>query len=312
MLPHAVFALLLCSADSVPGAGASLYVDCSGGSDAGDGSAARPFLTLTRARDALRALQPLAAPARVTVVSGDCVPRDGSGAVDFSLPVLALEPQDSGSAAAPITYAAGGGAPRLLSGAAVPLAAWRNASQPGVFVADLGPAGLDVARYGFGGPDASGCGGGAMELFCGGVPATVARYPNVAANGDPQWINILAVENAATSFTTRDTRVLGWANESRAWLHGYWAFDCEPWCLCPPPPYRGRAATPPPPFSGAHPPHPFPTALSPRGGLVRASGSNRARCGRRAHHREREHAASVRVQGPRSLLRHKLALRARR
>jgi hypothetical protein len=169
--------------------------------------------------------------------------------VDFSLPVLALEPRDSGSAAAPITYAAGSGAPRLLSGAAVPLAAWRNTSQPGVFEADLGPAGLDVARYGFGGPDASGCGGGAMELFCGGVPGTVARYPNVAANGDPQWINILAVEDKATSFTTRDTRVLSWANESSAWLHGYWAFDCE----APPPLVR----TPP----GAHPPIP-PLALT--------------------------------------------------
>jgi hypothetical protein len=221
LLPGAPCAAVAPSAD----AGASLFVDCNGGSDAGDGSAARPFLSLTRARDALRALQPLTAPARVTVVSGDCYPRDGSGVVNFSLPVLALEPQDSGTAAAPITYAAGSGAPRLLAGAAVPPAAWRNTSQPGVFAADLGPAGLDVARYGVGSLDASGCGGGAMELFCGGVPATVARYPNVAANGDPQWINIAAVENKATAFTTHDTRVLSWANESRAWLHGYWAFD---------------------------------------------------------------------------------------
>ena len=284
---RAVFALLLCCAGSAASAGASLYVDCSGGSDAGDGSAAHPFQTLSRARDALRALQPLTAPARVTVVSGDCYPRDGSGAVDFSLPVLALEPRDSGTAAAPITYAAGGGAPRLLSGAAVPLAAWRSTSQPGVFAVDLGPAGLDVARYGFGGPDASGCGGGAMELFCGGVPATVARYPNVAANGDPQWINILAVEDAKTTFTTRDTRVLAWANESRAWLHGYWAFDCEGWCCAP------RVRVPFPALTPCH--FPSPSIALPRGGLVRASGSDCARRGRRAHHREREHAADVRV-----------------
>lgn len=236
--------LLLCCPCAIS-AGPLLYVDCSGGSDAGDGSAAHPFLSLTRARDALRALQPLTAPALVTVVAGDCLPRDGSGVVNYSLPVLTLEPQDSGTAAAPITYAAGSGAPRLLAGAAVPLTAWRNSTQPGVFGVDLGPAGLDVARYGFGGPDASGCGGGAMELFCGGVPGTVARYPNVAANGNPQWINIAAVEDKATSFTTRDTRVLTWANESNAWLHGYWAFDCEePHTLLPLP------------CAGAHPPLP--------------------------------------------------------
>ena len=114
-------------------------------------------------------------------------------------------------------------------------------------------AGLDLARYGFGAPSAGGCGGTALELFYEGVPGVLARYPNVAPDGTPQWINVGGVVNKDLAFTTRDTRVLAWANESQAWLHGYWGFDCA--CgggvtraalfpLYAPP-------TPPPPPSGA-------------------------------------------------------------
>lgn len=206
----------------------AFFVDCVGGSDASDGSRAHPFLSLTRARDALRALQPLAAAASVTVLPGDCYPRDPSGAVNFSLPVLALEPQDSGTAAAPITYAAAAGspAPRLLAGMKVPPSVWRATATSGLFVADLGPAGLDLARYGFGQPSAGGCEGTALELFYEGVPGVLARYPNVAPDGTPQWLNVGGVVNPDLAFTTKDTRVLAWANESQAWLHGYWGFDC--------------------------------------------------------------------------------------
>jgi hypothetical protein len=63
MSPAFALLLLVClrvapcaaSAAAPPSAPSSLYVDCSGGSDTSDGSAARPFLTLTRARDALAA-----------------------------------------------------------------------------------------------------------------------------------------------------------------------------------------------------------------------------------------------------------------
>ena len=48
---------------------------------------------------------------------------------------------------------------------------------------------------GYGGSDACKCGGRAIELSCGGILGTVARYPGT--NGDSQWTNILAVEAKA-------------------------------------------------------------------------------------------------------------------
>lgn len=231
------FALsLLLATASVAGASpATISVDCVTGSDAtGDGSPAKPFLSLSRARDAARAARPLTGPLTV-LVAGDCPPRDAAGAPDFLQPAaLVLDPDlDSGAASTPITWtAAPGRAARVVGGLAVPAALWAPApGRPGVFVADLGPAGLDVARYGFGSLAAGGlgtCDETAMELFFGGAPAVLARYPNIAPNNTWQWVNIASVIDPARAFVVNGTtgaRALTWAAEPRAWLHGYWQFD---------------------------------------------------------------------------------------
>jgi len=215
-------------------AAATVTVNCDSGSDAsGDGSSAKPFRTLMRARDAVRALQPLPGPVSVQVVAGTtCFPRDADGSLNFSAPVLTLAPEDSGTATALVTWTStdpSAPAPRLQAGMPIPAALWApTPGRPGVFQADLGPTGLDVARYGYGSLAAGGlgtCAETAMELFFNAAPMTVARYPNISPNGTWQWMNIASVDNANSAFTVNGTaaaRALTWVGEPAAWLHGYW------------------------------------------------------------------------------------------
>ena len=222
------------SPSSTSSSPATLSVDCVSGRDAdGDGTPSKPFLSLTRARDAVRAAQPLSGPLSV-LVAGDCPPRDAAGNVDFTqAAALTLGAQDSGSAAAPVTWtAAPGRRARVVGGKAVPAALWSPApGRPGVFVADLGPAGLDVAKYGFGSLAAGGlgtCEETAMELFFNGSAAVLARFPNLASNGTWEFMNIGRVVDPASAFSVNGSagaRALTWANEPLGWLHGYWSYD---------------------------------------------------------------------------------------
>jgi hypothetical protein len=219
------------AASAAPSATTLLWVNCATGSDtSGSGNASSPWLTLTRARNAVRALQPLTGPVEVRVQTSDCAPCDPvTGAVNFSFPVLELDAgQDSGASPdATITYtAADGAAVRLLGGPAIPPSAWAPYTGS-IMRADLGPGGLDVARYGFGSLAAGGlgtCDDTGMELFWNGSAQTLARWPNIAPNGTWQWANIGSVDTPL-SFTTAATRALAWNGVPRAWLHGYWSFD---------------------------------------------------------------------------------------
>ena len=208
---------------------ATLYVNCQTGSDrTGDGSEGSPFLTLMRARDAVRSLQPLTSPVNVSI-SGDCYPRSQDGsALNYSEPVLFLSGVDSGTPAGPVTYLGTGA--RLLGGAHIPAAAWSSLpGRPGVFVANLTSLGL--SKYGIGGLASGGlgtCKQNAMELFFNNSAAILARYPNLAPNGTWQWLNIASVVNSQTAFIVNGSagaRALTWANTPRIWVHGYWSFD---------------------------------------------------------------------------------------
>lgn len=218
----------------------SVYVDCDGGADSAAGTSSSPLRTLAHARDLLRAAAPLSSPASV-FIAGDCLPRAANAAAaNFSLITLYLEAADSATPDAPITWTAwpGRAAPRLLGGVAVPASAWSPApapAAPGTLMADLGPAGLNVAQYGFGALAAGGlgtCSDTAMELFAGGAAQVLARYPNIAADGTWRWIEVDKVENAEAQFAINGSdaaRALTWPKASTpgvsAWLHGYWSFD---------------------------------------------------------------------------------------
>lgn len=71
-----------------------------------------------------------------------------------------------------------------------------------------------------------------MELFVDGAAQVLARYPNIAADGTWQWLEVDKVENSASQFLINGTdavRALTWPNASSpgasTWLHGYWSFD---------------------------------------------------------------------------------------
>jgi hypothetical protein len=207
-------------------AASTFFVDCGAGSDANSGSLSSPWATLNHARDVIRSMQPLTAPVDVEVLPGDCLPTV-NGAVNFTVPVLSLSPEDSGTATAPISYRvynASAETVLLSGGMPVPASAWQPYYGP---IVQLNLTALGAAEYGFGFISASSlgqCSNFLMELFFNGVPMTLARYPNITPNGTWQYINILAA-NGSTSFTTNVSRVATWAAEPDPYVHGFWTFD---------------------------------------------------------------------------------------
>jgi hypothetical protein len=217
----------------------SFSVDCNSGSDNQDGSPNAPFKTLMRARDAVRAVpRPLTPPGISVLVRGDCYPMEsGSTNANFSLPaVLYLDNPsvDSGSSVdAPVVWTsdpAASSPARILAGAKIPTSAWKQIGQTGVFEVDLGPSGLDVAKYGFGSLSAGGmgtCTDSLMEFFWNGNAQTIARWPNInAANSTWQFVQIATVENENQQFSVNGSaaeRANTWTN-TPGWLHGFWSF----------------------------------------------------------------------------------------
>lgn len=129
---------------------ADFYVSPSG-SDSNPGSKARPFATITRARDAVRQLKP----STVTVWV-----RGGT----YNLPkTLAFTPQDSGTKAGPITYAAYPGEEVVIKGSAVIDADWKP-YKDGIYFCSLEGTALD--------------GKSTNQLFCNNERMVRGRFPN--------------------------------------------------------------------------------------------------------------------------------------
>ncbi len=146
--------LLACLLTAAAAAGQTFHVAPSG-SDSAPGTRAKPFATLARARDAVRALkaeQGLRAPVRVLLA-------DGTYFLDGT---FALTPADSGTAACPITYAAAPGAKPVLSGGRR-ITGWRKEAD-GLWAADV--------------PDAKSGQWTFRQLFVNGHRRTLARHPN--------------------------------------------------------------------------------------------------------------------------------------
>lgn len=220
---------------------------CSQGNDASSGTTpAAAFRTLDRARVATHGAT---SPLSVGILPGECFPvLSGQTTINFSLPVLSLDASDSGTASAPITYVSldGPGSVKLVAGARLDASLWTPFQGP-IYKLDLAAAGL--AQWGFGALSSGGlgqCTNDRAELFFGGVPMTLARYPNVPLGERPSAAAFLHVGEVLTpsSFTINNTRLLSWAAEANPWLHGvsretfsdgrfmgpaprvqYWAFD---------------------------------------------------------------------------------------
>ncbi len=195
------------------------------GSDGNPGTRQRPFATLVKARDTLRASSPRES--RTVTLRG------GIYRVTES---LELGPQDSGSAEAPVVWrSAPGETVRLVGGAR--LTAWRPVAGAAVLArldptardkvlqVDLKAAGVkDVARP-------TPVGGPAAQLVCNARYMPLARYPNAG-----EWLKVAGIPQGGTLVKTESDPHYGrwaysgdrparWRDTSDLWVHGYWVHD---------------------------------------------------------------------------------------
>jgi hypothetical protein len=216
------------------------------GDDAGPGTAEKPFASISRARDAVRAAKaagPLTGGAEAVLHAGRYAP-------DAKIELTA---EDSGLAGAPVAYVAEPGAEVQVSGArTIPAAVFQAVgdaamkarldaeAQSHVLCADLKALGLpplpkvaDNFRLPFAVP----------ELFFNGQRMTLACWPNegwatiakiidkgtmkndgsVSDASDPNKPR--SKENRGGVFTYEGDRPARWKPEAGVWLHGFWCFD---------------------------------------------------------------------------------------
>jgi len=201
------------------------------GNDSGDGSKARPFRSLVAARDAVRAwqLRPDPPIGSVQILIG--------GGVYPVEQTLELAAEDSGKGGtSPVVYMAEPGRQPVFCGG-VRIASWKpitdatarerldSAVRERVLQADLKT--LGVTDFG----DATAlrkC----PELFCGGVPQTLARWPNEGfiKTGEPLGIDTFTVWGSIPGcrdgkFRFIEDRPVRWTDERDARLYGYWFWD---------------------------------------------------------------------------------------
>lgn len=210
--------------------GAEFYV-APNGRDTNPGTQSKPFATLERARDAIRALAGSGQPELVGGAGGATVWIRGG-----TYPLTAtfeLTRADSGSKDCPVVYRAYPGETVYLTGGVevsrfAPvrdpkvLARLDPSARAHVLQADLKAQGITdfgkLVPRGFGQPTRP----AALELFCGGKPMTLARWPNDG------WATIAAVPAGKDSgkFNYSGDRPARWTDTGDIWLHGYWTY---PW-----------------------------------------------------------------------------------
>jgi len=209
------------------------------GSDANPGTRSKPFLTLERARDSVRASRSRAASRPITVwlVPGDY----------FRTNALELTSEDSGTPSAPITWrAVRPGETRLLG--ARTLSASLPVTNPAILQRLPEAARAKVreldARAAFppGDPPAvlrsRGFGRSTVpshcELFYHGQPMTLARFPN-----EGEWEHIAgfpassgqnddhggSIGKLPDGFHYAGDRPGRWQDRRNLWVHGYWSWD---------------------------------------------------------------------------------------
>lgn len=211
-----------------------------GGDDGAAGTPERPFRSLERARDEIRALRQRgslpAGGVEVAIHAGEYAVRQ----------TFRLSAVDSGTAEAPMVYRAAGLEPPRFTGGvrlrpfkrvtdAVVLDRLPEAARAQTWEADLTEAGVTtVIPFELGG-FASGRGfktHPAIELFVDGEPMTLARWPNegfVKTGEVPGPLTLKAWDQRPGAPTGRfrfeGDRPARWVNEPDAWLYGYWFWD---------------------------------------------------------------------------------------
>ena len=205
------------------------YFVAADGHDANPGTRDRPFATLLRARDAIRALKRGAGlpPKGVTV-------RVAGGAYSLREP-LALSARDSGTEDAPIVYRAHEGETvRLVGGHAV--LGFKPVEDPAVLKRlDETVRGrvceADLRSQGFTDFGEVATRGNRLELFFNDSPMRLARWPNegfvqIKEVGGKTPFTIHGCEGTREGrFTYTGDRPSRWGDEQDVHLHGYWFWD---------------------------------------------------------------------------------------
>ena len=186
------------------------------GKPGGDGAAARPLTSLTAARDAIRAMKK---------ARGGKLPPGGvrvmvRGGVYPVTETFALTAEDSGTAEAPIVYQAAAGQSPVFDGG-IRISRWRpisdaklraqlapavrarvvEASLKALGVVDLGDATALRKR---------------PELYCSGMPQTLARWPNTG------FVKTGKILDKRGRFQYVEDRPGTWRDEPDVRLYGYW------------------------------------------------------------------------------------------
>ena len=199
------------------------------GNDAGDGSPGHPFRTLSRARDAVRALKAAGTKGAIGV-------RVRPGEYPLS-ETLALTAADSGTADAPVVYRSEALGQAVLYGGRrvggflpvtdpAVLARLPEEARGKVWQSDLRAQGIRDygelrVRGGIGQPPAP----PTLELFVNGQPMTLARWPNEGFVGIRELLEPGSRQEGKPSvFGYLDDRHARWAAAKDAWLLGYWHF----------------------------------------------------------------------------------------
>jgi len=201
------------------------------GKDSNNGSKAHPFQSLTGARNAIRSWKRTHAKQS----PGSIIVTIQGGSYPVTQP-LELNAEDSGSAAAPIVYQAATGQQPSFHGA-VRITSWQPISDglrleqlaPGVraCVLEANLKTLGVTELG----DATAL-RRRPELFCDGVPQTLARWPNqgFVKTGDilgedrfTVWNRIAGCKDGKFHFV--EDRPATWTDEPDVRLYGYWFWD---------------------------------------------------------------------------------------
>ncbi len=224
---------------AAPSQAAIEYFVAPNGSDTNSGTRAKPFASLEAAQKAIRerkAVRSLPSGGITVWIRGGTYERSST---------LALTAQDSGTPQARITFSAWNNERvRLLGGrvirdftpvsdpavlARLPAPARRPVLQADLRAAGVGQLG-DLHSRGFGRPTTP----AHTELFFGGRPMTLARWPNegewekiadfpsATAQGDEHGGKLGALTNG---FHYAGDRPRGWQDFTNAWVHGYWAWD---------------------------------------------------------------------------------------
>ncbi len=204
------------------------------GADSNPGTGSRPFATLERARDAVRALQ-----RNGRLDSGPVTVAVHPGIYELPKP-MELTSEDSGTTGVPIVWRSSKpGAARLVGGRFV--SGWQPVTDPQVierldpaarghvWQADLCAQGI-VKQGQLASPPGLGAADPGLEVFFNAQPMTIARWPNEdvayikeVVGGDYDHRDAKA--DPTPRFVFEGDRPRRWAAEPDIMLHGWWVWD---------------------------------------------------------------------------------------